>query len=138
MAEQPSLVHVEIFGQTYAVRAGADPGYVERLAAFVDGRMKEVARSTKTVDSQRIAVLAALNVADELFAARDGAHSGAARRPRNAPAGWPRGAGRSARGLRRRSPRRGALPYGSRAWLRCPQRSPALLVMDAEASNQRL
>ncbi len=76
MAEQPSLVHVEIFGQTYAVRAGADPGYVERLAAFVDGKMKEVARSTKTVDSQRIAVLAALNVADELFAAREGAQSG--------------------------------------------------------------
>lgn len=76
MADQPSLVHVEIFGQTYAVRAGADPGYVERLAAFVDGKMKEVARSTKTVDSQRIAVLAALNVADELFAAREGVQSG--------------------------------------------------------------
>ena len=34
MAEKPSLVHVEIFGQTYAVRAGADPAYVEKLAAF--------------------------------------------------------------------------------------------------------
>ena len=70
MADKPSLVHVEIFGQTYAVRAGADPGYVEQLAAYVDGQMKEVARSTSTVDSLRVAVLAALNVADELFRAR--------------------------------------------------------------------
>jgi len=70
MADKPSLVHVEIFGQTYAVRAGADPGYVEQLATYVDGQMKEVARSTNTVDSLRVAVLAALNVADELFRAR--------------------------------------------------------------------
>ena len=42
MAEKPSLVHVEIFGQTYAVRAGTDPGYVEKLAAFVDEQMKDV------------------------------------------------------------------------------------------------
>ena len=64
--EKPSLVHVEVFGQTYAVRAGADPGYVESLAAFVDGRMKDVSRTSGAVDSVRIAVLAALNLADEL------------------------------------------------------------------------
>ncbi len=70
MAEKPSLVHVEVFGQSYAVRAGADPGYVESLAAFVDDRMKEVSRSSGAVDSVRIAVLAALNLADELFRLR--------------------------------------------------------------------
>lgn len=75
MADKPSLVHVEIFGQTYAVRVGADPGYVEQLAAYVDGQMKEVARSTSTVDSLRVAVLAALNVADELFRARQASSS---------------------------------------------------------------
>jgi len=64
--EKPGLVHVEVFGQTYAVRAGADPGYVESLAAFVDGRMKDVSRTSGAVDSVRIAVLAALNLADEL------------------------------------------------------------------------
>jgi cell division protein ZapA len=66
----PNLVHVEIFGQTYAVKAGADAGYVESLAAFVDGRMKDVSRASGAVDSLRIAVLAALNVADELFRLR--------------------------------------------------------------------
>ncbi len=71
MADKPSLVHVEIFGQTYPVRAGAEAGYVEQLAQLVDARMKEVARSTSTVDSMRIAVLAALNIADELLRVRE-------------------------------------------------------------------
>jgi len=65
MAEKPKLVHVEIFGQTYAVKAGDDPAYVEKLAAFVDGEMKGVSRASGAVDSLRVAVLAALNLADE-------------------------------------------------------------------------
>jgi cell division protein ZapA len=63
--ERPDLVHVEIFGQTYAVKAGADPGYVEKLASSVDEQMKDVSRASGAVDSVRIAVLAALNLADE-------------------------------------------------------------------------
>lgn len=73
MADKPAaatLVHVEIFGQTYAIRAGAEPGYVEQLAAHVDRHMTDIARSGGTVDSLRVAVLAALNIADELFQAR--------------------------------------------------------------------
>ena len=69
-AEKPNLVHVEIFGQTYAVRGGADPGHVAKLAAFVDAQMQDVSRSGGAVDSVRVAVLAALNIADELFQAR--------------------------------------------------------------------
>jgi cell division protein ZapA len=71
MADKPNLVHVQIFGQTYAVKAGADPGYVERLAAFVDAQMTEVSRGTGAVDSVRVAVLAALNIADEVFRLRE-------------------------------------------------------------------
>jgi cell division protein ZapA len=70
MADTPNLVHVQIFGLTYAVRAGADPGYVEQLAAFVDEKMREVSRGTGAVDSVRVAVLAALNIADECFQLR--------------------------------------------------------------------
>ncbi len=76
MADRPTLVHVEIFGQSYAIRAGAEPGYVEQLAAYVDGKMKEIGRSGAAVDSLRVAVLAALNVADELFQERAQARSG--------------------------------------------------------------
>jgi len=70
MADKPNLVHVEIFGQTYAVRAGAEPGYVEELASHVDSHMREVSRGAGAVDSVRVAVLAALNIADECFQAR--------------------------------------------------------------------
>jgi cell division protein ZapA (FtsZ GTPase activity inhibitor) len=71
MSDKGSPVQVEIFGQTYVVRAGAEPGHVERLAAFVDGQMSEISRASVAVDSVRIAVLAALNIADDLFQIRD-------------------------------------------------------------------
>jgi cell division protein ZapA len=70
MTDKSSLVHVEIFGQSYAVRAGTDHGYVERLAGYVDGQMQEIGRTSGAVDSVRIAVLAALNIADECFRLR--------------------------------------------------------------------
>ena len=69
-AEKPGSVHVEIFGQTYTVKAGGDPGYVESLAAYVDAQMREVSRTAGAVDSVRVAVLAALNIADEAFRLR--------------------------------------------------------------------
>jgi cell division protein ZapA (FtsZ GTPase activity inhibitor) len=67
MADTPNAVQVQIFGLTYTVRAGADPGYVEQLAAYVDEQMREVSKGSGAVDSVRIAVLAALNIADECF-----------------------------------------------------------------------
>ena len=70
MADKPNLVHVHIFGQTYSVKAGADTGYVEELAAHVDAQMQEVSRAAGAVDSLRVAVLAALNIADECFRLR--------------------------------------------------------------------
>lgn len=76
MAEKPNLVHVEIFGQTYALNAGADPGYVEQLAAQVDSQMKDVARNAGVVDTVRIAVLAALNLADECARQRGSTEAG--------------------------------------------------------------
>ena len=56
---------VEIFGQTYNVRGEGDPDYLTELARFVDGRMREVAAQVATVDPVKIAILAALNIADE-------------------------------------------------------------------------
>lgn len=56
---------VEIFGQTYNVRGEGDPNYLTELAQFVDSRMREVAAEVSTVDPMKIAILAALNIADE-------------------------------------------------------------------------
>ena len=67
---EANLVHVQIFGQTYTVRAGTDAGYIEKLAAYVDSQMMDVSRAAGAVDSVRIAVLAALNIADECFQLR--------------------------------------------------------------------
>jgi cell division protein ZapA len=60
-----SSTSVEIFGQTYNVRGDGDPDYLMELARFVDSRMREVAGQVATVDPMKIAILAALNIADE-------------------------------------------------------------------------
>jgi len=57
-------VRVEIYDQAYNLR-GTDAEYILKLAEFVDGKMRSVAEQTSTVDSLRLAVLAALNIADE-------------------------------------------------------------------------
>lgn len=66
MIETSQGVTVEIYDQPYHLR-GEDPAYIERLAALVDAKMRAVAAQGTTVDSLRVAVLAAINVADELM-----------------------------------------------------------------------
>ena len=61
---QANSVRVEIYDQAYNLR-GTDPEYIFRLAEYVDTKMRTVAEQTSTVDSLRLAVLAALNIADE-------------------------------------------------------------------------
>ena len=63
-------VVVEIYGETYRLR-GQDPDYINRLASVVDAKMRLVAAQGHTVDSLRVAVLSALNIADELAAAEE-------------------------------------------------------------------
>jgi cell division protein ZapA len=65
------VVHVEIHGQRYPIRSGLDPGYVAELAAYVDEKMRLAARESPGGDTLKIAVLAALNIADEFFRASD-------------------------------------------------------------------
>jgi cell division protein ZapA len=69
MAE--GLVAVHIFGQRYPIRSALDPQYVEELAAYVDERMRAAADQSSAGDSLRLAVLAALNIADEAFRVLD-------------------------------------------------------------------
>jgi len=71
MADSNKVVTVEIHGQRYPIRSGLDPEYVARLAGYVDTKIRAAADTTPTGDSLRLAVLAALNIADELFRCRD-------------------------------------------------------------------
>jgi len=64
-------VKVEIYDQSYNVHAEGNEENLRKLAAYVDGKMRDVAETTRMVDSLRVAVLAALNIADELFMARE-------------------------------------------------------------------
>lgn len=64
------VLAVEIYDQIYHLR-GTDPGYIEQLAHAVDAKMRAVATQGGTVDSLRVAVLAALNLADELECLRE-------------------------------------------------------------------
>src|SRR5499427_6717123 len=61
---QNASVRVEIFDQAYNLR-GSDPEYILKLAEYVDAKMRAVAEATNTIDTVRLAVLAALNIADE-------------------------------------------------------------------------
>ena len=63
-------IKVQIFGQIYSIRGELDEQYVQKLAAFVDQKMSTIADATSTIDTQKVAVLAALAIADELHSVR--------------------------------------------------------------------
>ncbi len=61
----PDGVRVMIYDQEYHMRGALDPEYIQKLARYLDAKMRSIAGKTRTVDSLRVAVLAALNIADE-------------------------------------------------------------------------
>jgi cell division protein ZapA len=71
-AQQGSAnVKIDIYDQSYNVNAAENEEYIKELAAYVDAKMREVAEATRTVDSLKVAVLAAVNIADEMFTVRE-------------------------------------------------------------------
>lgn len=78
MIKAPDGIRVEIYDQEYFMRGELDPEYIRRLAAYVDAKMRSIAERTHTVDSLRVAVLAALNIADEYHQVK-GKYDGATR-----------------------------------------------------------
>src|SRR5438309_8705221 len=64
--EASPTIKVEIYDQAYTVRSDGDPEYLKHLAEYVDKRMREISSGTLTVDSRKVAILAALYIADEL------------------------------------------------------------------------
>jgi cell division protein ZapA (FtsZ GTPase activity inhibitor) len=64
-SEEKNRITVDIYGSQYKLLASTSPGYVKKVAGHVDDQMKRIARSYPRLDTQRIAVLAAVNMADE-------------------------------------------------------------------------
>ena len=63
-------IRVSIYDQVYYIKSGADRVYMEEVARYLDQKMGAIASKTQTVDSFRVAVLAALHITDELFRLR--------------------------------------------------------------------
>lgn len=72
---EPRVVSVEIHGLRYPIRSTLEASYVAELATYVDAKMHAAADETATGDSVKIAVLAALNIADEYFRSREHDHA---------------------------------------------------------------
>ena len=60
-------IRFEIYNQTYSIRSDGDNEYILDLAEYVDGKMREISSGTLTVDSLKVAILAALHIADEFY-----------------------------------------------------------------------
>ncbi len=60
-------VEVEIFGTTYTIKSDENPEYTIELAKFVDSKMCDITKHTDTVSTGKIAILASIHIADELF-----------------------------------------------------------------------
>ena len=76
MESNKKLVNVRIFGQEYPIRASSNEDYIKEVAAYVDKKMHEVQRSVpSSMNASKIAILAAMNISDELFGARRGEYS---------------------------------------------------------------
>ena len=69
-ATESPTIKVEIYDQTYTMRSDGNPDYIKKLAQYVDQRMREISSGTLTVDSRKVAILAALHIADELHQLR--------------------------------------------------------------------
>lgn len=68
---EPRVIHVEVLGQRYPIRSTLESRYVHELAAYVDQKMRAAAEASPSSDALGLAVLSALNIADEYFRARD-------------------------------------------------------------------
>ena len=65
-----NVVQVQIFGHSYTIRGEADQEYILNVAAYVDRKMREITDKLPVASLSKVAILASLNIADELFKER--------------------------------------------------------------------
>jgi cell division protein ZapA len=69
--DEGNVLKVNIYGTEYPIRGATDTEYIRRIAEFVDGKMRDIDQSTSVKSSLKVAILAAINIADELFRERE-------------------------------------------------------------------
>jgi cell division protein ZapA len=69
--ERERLVEIKVFGQTYTVKTEAEEEHVKEIARYVNEKMEEVLKKTKSVSTLNVAILTALNIADDLLKERE-------------------------------------------------------------------
>ena len=72
--DNEQTIRVEIYNQTYSIRSDGDNDYILKLAEYVDRKMREISSGTFTVDSLKVAILAALHIADEYHQLQNAQH----------------------------------------------------------------
>jgi cell division protein ZapA len=71
MTQAKTGTKVEIFGTEYRIKGEANAEYIRRVAAYVDGKMQQLAQASSTASVSKLAILTAINIADELFRERE-------------------------------------------------------------------
>lgn len=71
MAGKERLVEIKVFGQIYTVKTDAEEDYIQEVAKYVNEKIEEVLRKTKSVSTLNVAILTALNIADDLLRERE-------------------------------------------------------------------
>lgn len=67
MNTRPDTIRVNIYGREYSIRGEADPGYISEIAHYLDMKMRQMTDNTTVPSTSKVAILAALNITDELF-----------------------------------------------------------------------
>lgn len=67
MSEDFNILKVNIYGNDYPIKGNTDVGYIRRVAKYVDNKMREINKSVSSDSALKVAILAALNITDELF-----------------------------------------------------------------------
>lgn len=67
MSSDKNVLKVRIYGAEYSIRGHADANYIKAVAEYVDNKMREVDKNFRVDSSLKVAILASLNIVDELF-----------------------------------------------------------------------
>ena len=71
MSEEFNILKVNIYGTEYPIKGSTDPDYIKNVAKYVDAKMREINKNISIDSSLKVAILAALNITDELFRERN-------------------------------------------------------------------